>query len=189
MNQILLICGSLRRESYNLQLLRQLKQYLPSDLNVDEFESDSLNLPLFNEDLESQPQFQEMAALLHARILNAQGFIIASPEYNGHITAYLKNLIDWVSRLPYLDEKFNNPFLDKPILLCCASTGHTGGALGIASARDVLAYVGGLVLGGSISISDAASKWNGTHFNLSDQAQAMVAFHLHRFVQALAVRA
>jgi NAD(P)H-dependent FMN reductase len=185
MSRVLLVPGSLRQGSYNRALLTHLASYLPQEMTVDVLEPSTVSLPLFNEDIEQQPATIASVRPVHAQLCAAEAFIIASPEYNGQVTAYLKNTIDWVSRMPYLSPDFDNAFLDKPILLCSASTGYSGGAVGLSSARLLLSYVGANVLGGSICIAHAHEKFDGLDFNFSPETNEMVAFHVHRFLNSL----
>ena len=64
-------------------------------------------------------------------------------------------MIDWVSRLSYCNMECINPFLDKPVLLASATTGYSGGQIGLEHLATLMRYVGGLVLASSVSISHA----------------------------------
>ena len=185
MSHVMFITGSLRQDSYNTKLLGHLESLLPWDFTVDFLGSDALSLPLFNEDQEHDPELRIECEKIHARFASAQGFLIATPEYNGLVTAYLKNTIDWVSRLSYIDESKVNPFLDKPTLLCSVSTGHRGGSHATSNARDLLAYVGANAIGGSVCINHATEKFDHEHINLSDSESAEVEFHMSRWLNAI----
>jgi chromate reductase len=63
-----------------------------------------------------------------------------------------------------VDGQFANPFLDRPLLLCSASTGWSGGALGMPHARALFAYVGCAVMDDSINVAHVAEAWTGTAF-------------------------
>ena len=156
----LCISGSLRNASYNGHLLDHLAGYLPKTIERDFLFPQEVDLPLFNEDIEADANLREKVAQLHRRFAACHAMIVATPEYNGQMTAYLKNLIDWVSRLAYIDPAFTNPFIDKPLLLCSASTGSSGGMAGIGPARALFGYVGALVMGGAICVPYAAEKWS-----------------------------
>jgi NAD(P)H-dependent FMN reductase len=112
--------------------------------------------------------------------------IVACPEYNGLITPYLKNTIDWVSRLQYIDESCSNAFIDKPVLLVSASTGWSGGAVGLPSARTLFGYIGCHVLGGAISIPNIQQYLIGSELNFDQNYENLIAFHLQRFKELLA---
>jgi NAD(P)H-dependent FMN reductase len=185
MSHVMLITGSLRQDSYNTKLLGHLESLLPWDFTVDFLGNDALSLPLFNEDLEHESQLRMECVNIHARFARAQGFLIATPEYNGLVSAYLKNTIDWISRLSYIDESKVNPFLDKPTLLCSVSTGHRGGSHATSNARDLLSYVGANAIGGSICINHAAEKFDQEHINFSESESAEVGFHMNRWLNTI----
>ncbi|MFC1406269.1 MULTISPECIES: NADPH-dependent FMN reductase [Streptacidiphilus] len=54
-------------------------------------------LPLFNEDLETEPALPAVAAL-RAQVASADSLLALSPVYNAGISAALKNALDWLSR-------------------------------------------------------------------------------------------
>jgi NAD(P)H-dependent FMN reductase len=164
MTKLLLVAGSQRRDSYNARLLHDIAARLTGTCDVDSLQPNEVDLPLFNQDLEANTSVIGRAATLHRRFEACDGIIVASPEHNGQPTAYLKNLVDWVSRMPHIDEQFANPFLRRPLLLCSASTGWSGGTVGIPHARALFTFVGCVVLGDSISVPHAAEAWSGDAF-------------------------
>lgn len=93
MINILAISGSLRRVSINTKLLRAIARVPHAGVTVS-FCPDIGALPLFNPDLEgSEPQ---SVFDFRAAVAEADGIIIASPEYAHGITGVLKNALDWV---------------------------------------------------------------------------------------------
>jgi len=158
--KLLLISGSQRRASYNSRLLGCLAQRFEGSARLDWLLPAEVGLPIFDQDLELEPQPQLAAARLHARIAAADALVVATPEYNGQLTPYLKNLVDWVSRLPRLDSHFEPAFCDRPVLLCSASTGSSGGASAIVQARALFGYVGAVVLGDTVCIPNAQDCWD-----------------------------
>jgi chromate reductase, NAD(P)H dehydrogenase (quinone) len=177
---LLLVSGSQRRHSYNTRLLRWLASQLTQSCRLDLLEPCDVDLPLFNEDLERDADSVERAARLHRRFLASDGFIVACPEYNGQLTPYLKNLIDWVSRLAYIDSRLDNPFLDRPVLLCSASTGGGGGRLVVPHLRALFGYVGCVVIGDSISVPRADEVWLDGSFRFDEGCAARIAGALER---------
>lgn len=79
------------------------------------------DIPLFNQDV-FDAGIPEPAKRLRAEILEADGVLIASPEYNFSVTPALKNAIDWASRPP------SQSWQDKPVAIFSASQGPLGGA-------------------------------------------------------------
>lgn len=117
--KILGFAGSLRKDSYNRALLRAAAEMLPDDVELEIFDLEGL--PLFNQDLESEPT--EKVKEFKAKIRAADGILIATPEYNYSIPGVLKNAIDIASR-PYGGNAFNS----KPLGIMGASIGNLGTA-------------------------------------------------------------
>jgi chromate reductase len=117
--QILGICGSLRKASLNMAALRACQDLLPQGMSLRITRMD--DLPLYNQDV-FDAGIPEPAKRLHAEIAEADGVLIASPEYNFSLTPALKNGIDWVSRQP------KQSWQDKPVAIFSASQGPLGGA-------------------------------------------------------------
>ena len=114
------ICGSLRKGSYNRIVMNALQGYAPEGMRIIEAPSYA-EFPLYNADIQNSSGFPAPVQTLAEGIRAAAGVIFVSPEYNYGVPGPLKNAIDWVSRLP------NQPFANKPIALISASAGILGG--------------------------------------------------------------
>jgi chromate reductase len=114
------ICGSLRKGSYNRIVMNALQGYAPEGMRIIEAPSYA-EFPLYNADIQNSSGFPAPVQTLADAIRAAAGVIFVSPEYNYGVPGPLKNAIDWVSRLP------NQPFANKPIALISASAGILGG--------------------------------------------------------------
>jgi len=183
MSTLLLISGSQRRESWNSRLLDHLAFSLQWQCAVDLLDPASLGLPLFDQDLESDASVRKTLDGLHQRFEHCSAIIVACPEYNGQATPLLKNTIDWVSRLAHTDARFGNPFLNKPVLLCSASTGSSGGALVIQNLRALFDYLGAAVLGPSIGIARAADQWTSDGFQFDGATERQMEAALSTLLQ------
>ena len=95
--QILGICGSLRKASLNMAALRACSELLPQGMSLRI--TSIADLPMFNQDV-FDAGIPEPAKRLRAEIAEADGVLIAGPEYNFSLSAALKNAIDWASRPP-----------------------------------------------------------------------------------------
>jgi chromate reductase, NAD(P)H dehydrogenase (quinone) len=93
--ELLAICGSLRRDSYNRMLLRYLADHAPEGVSVSIAEI--RGIPVYDGDLE-QAAFPDAAAALRERIAAAPAVILATPEYNHGVPGPLKNAVDWCTR-------------------------------------------------------------------------------------------
>ena len=124
--KFLAISGSARRASTNTAMLYTLQSVAGSTHTVSVYDRVG-ELPAFSPDLELPEPPREVAALARA-IADADGLILASPEYIRSIPGGLKNAIDWlVSR---------NEVIGKPIVLAHAS--HRGDDM-LQQLRAVLA--------------------------------------------------
>lgn len=126
--KLLAISGSARRDSTNTALLMAVKRLAPAGVEVSVFHRLD-TLPVFSPDLEGERTPAVVLDFL-ARIAEADGIVIASPEYVRAIPGGMKNAIDWmVSRFE---------IIGKPIALAHAS--HRGDEM-LASLRVVLSTV------------------------------------------------
>lgn len=86
------LSGSLRRSSYNTAAVRALELLAPSHIDISV--GDISALPLFNPDREAEaiPALEKLKSALS----EADGLIIASPEYAHGVSGPLKNALDWL---------------------------------------------------------------------------------------------
>src|SRR3978361_1785898 len=93
--KLLGIAGSVRRSSYSAAVLQAIGDGVPEGVS---FEMFPLNdVPIYNQDLDTASPPAVVLALRKA-IDDADGIVIASPEYNHSISGVLKNTLDWASR-------------------------------------------------------------------------------------------
>jgi chromate reductase len=135
--KVLGICGSLRKASFNMAALRACGELMPPGMSLQIAEIS--DLPIFNQDV-FDAGLPEPVKRFRAQVAEADGLLIASPEYNFSLTAALKNAIDWGSRPP------NQVFQDKPIAVFSASAGPMGGARVQYDLRRILGQIWGHVL-------------------------------------------
>lgn len=143
---------------------------------------------IINEDDETKNGAPESASLLREHFAKSGLLLVASPEYNGSLTAALKNTIDWLSR-PSTSKNNQIPsaFDGKVVLLLSASPGALGGIRGLAHLRDILSNLGAIVLPGTVSISAAhnafdekgALKSETQHSKLTNQIEKAVKLTQH----------
>lgn len=123
---VLGICGSLRRQSTNLGLLKYAQEHAPTGLEVKL--ADLTDVPFYNADLQGIP---EAAQRLMDDIAQVDALLLACPEYNYSMAPALKNALDWASRA---DE--NRLLAGKPAAILGA-----GGGMGTARAQYHLRQV------------------------------------------------
>ena len=94
--KILGISGSLRRGSHNTAALRAAAEIAPDGVEIDII--DLNGLPMFNPDTEAETLQDPAVAGFRRAVADADGLLIATPEYNWSVTGALKNALDWASR-------------------------------------------------------------------------------------------
>ena len=94
MKKVLMIVGSLRKDSFNHQLAMRVEQMLAGQAEVRYLAYG--DLPFMNQDIEFP--VPESVASVRQAVQEADGIWIFSPEYNYQIPGVLKNLLDWLSR-------------------------------------------------------------------------------------------
>lgn len=151
--KILGISGSLRRDSHNTRLLRAAASALPPEVELVVYDG-LRDLPPYDADLDTQPG-DPAVARLRGEIAEADGVLIATPEFNGSIPGVLKNALDWASR-PFPGSSLNG----KPVAVIGASTGLFGATWAQAEVRKVLGVIGADVIDGELPIGQADSAFD-----------------------------
>jgi chromate reductase, NAD(P)H dehydrogenase (quinone) len=160
---VLVICGSLRKGSYNAALARTLPALAPSGLALRPAPSFE-KFPIYNLDLQNSSGFPAEVNAWADAICVADGLIIVSPEYNWSIPGGLKNAIDWMSRIK------EQPFKDKPVALQSAAPGILGGSRSQYHLRQSLTSVDAILFGRpEVIIANAAQKFDEKTLALKDQ--------------------
>ena len=137
MTKIAVLVGSLRAESFNRTLAKNLEELAPNGV---EFEYVDMHLPLYNDDM-----LQDFPAVVQKGkeiIEAADGVLFVTPEYNRGVSGVLKNAIDWMSR-PY----GSNSFDGKPAGIVGVSSGQIGTAVAQSHLRGILVYLNMTVMG------------------------------------------
>lgn len=156
MIKIVAFAGSLRAGSFNKKLLAvAVAAARAAGAEVTVVDLRELALPLFDQDLEAASGLPDGAKRFKVLLRASDGFLIASPEYNGSVTAALKNAIDWVSREESDDEPPLVAFTGKVAALMAASPGGVGGMRSLMTLRGILAHIGVLVLPEQVTIPAA----------------------------------
>lgn len=136
--QIAGVAGSLRQGSYNRALLRAAQELAPAAVRI--HINDLSGIPLFNEDLE-RAGIPPAVARLREAVAGADGFLVATPEYNHGVPGVMKNAFDWLSRPP------GRSVLDgKPSAIIGASPGITGTARAQSQLRQSFVFTNTPVL-------------------------------------------
>jgi chromate reductase, NAD(P)H dehydrogenase (quinone) len=181
---VVCICGSLRRGSYNRMVMQALPALAPPNMQLREAPSFA-EFPLYNADLQEADGIPPPAQKLADAIRAADGVIFNSPEYNFSIPGGLKNAIDWVSRVQ------NQPFAGKPVALQSATGGPLGGGRMQYDLRRAMIFLDAITLNRpEIFIGNCAQKIDAKTGQITDQQtvtfiqQQLIAFA--NFIERLA---
>lgn len=167
------ISGSVRRDSYNTQLLRCAEDVLPEGVSFEAW-TDLKSVPAYDEDDRRGPPPDAVAGL-RSILAGADAVLFATPEYNSSVPGALKNALDWISRP--LEE---SPLRNTPVAVVGASTGAFGAAWAQADLRKILARIGARVLEGELLVGGADRQF--------DQAGRLVDPELERELAGLVCR-
>lgn len=160
MSRIIAFAGSLRSDSYNRRLVRIAAAGAEdAGATVTLIELANYPMPLMDEDLETNLGIPEKALEFKRLMLENDGLLIASPEYNSSITPLLKNALDWASRSESLDERPIAAYRDKIAVIMSASPGNLGGLRGLVVLRMLLGNLGVTVLPDQRCISGASEAF------------------------------
>lgn len=153
--RVLAFAGSLRAASLNRSLAAVAADGArDAGAEVTLIDLRDYPLPLYDGDLEAAEGLPVNARRLKDLFIAHHGLVIASPEYNGVITAVLKNVLDWVSR-PDGAESGLLPYEGKVAGLLSASPGNLGGLRAQETVRQVLVQLGTLVVSRRLALPRA----------------------------------
>lgn len=184
--RLLALAGSLRQDSYNRQLAAAAAQIArDTGAEVIEVNLREFPLPLFDEDIEAAGVPEPVSAL-KALFASADGLLIASPEYNGSVTAALKNLIDWVSRP---DDRYGRAevFQNRRAALFATSPGGLGGMRGLNHLRDILQPLGTWITPTMLAVPGAMSVFNEEGKLIDEAMYAQLKTVVQQTLDAIAV--
>lgn len=148
--RILVFAASLRRDSLNGRLAALAAAVVEEQGRIaDRASMADFDCPSYDNDVEREDGIPANAQRLRDRLTAADGFIIASPEYNASMPGFLKNTIDWVSRVR------PQPFNGRQGMLVSASPSMVGGNRGLWSLRVPLEHLGGRIYPDMFSLAQA----------------------------------
>ncbi|HEX8097950.1 MAG TPA: NAD(P)H-dependent oxidoreductase [Pyrinomonadaceae bacterium] len=167
--KILAFAGSLREHSLNKRVLKTaIRGAESAGAEVTYIDLRDYPMPIYNSDDHERDGFDENALKLQGLLVEHDGLLIASPEYNGSLPAALKNAIDWASRQSDRYER-SRIFQGKVAATMTASPGSLGGVRSLAHLRGVLTSVGVIVLPQEVAVTFAEDKFAGEGLEMTDE--------------------
>ena len=168
--KILAFAGSLREHALSKRVLKiAIKGAEKVGAEVTYVDLRDYPMPIYNLDDHERNGFDEMALAFQGLLVQHDGFLIASPEYNGSLPAALKNVIDWASR-PSDKYPRSTVFSGKFAAMMSSSPGSLGGVRSLSHLRGVLTSISVNVLPQEIAVPFAEEKFVGDDEEMIDEA-------------------
>ncbi|HEV8159799.1 MAG TPA: NAD(P)H-dependent oxidoreductase, partial [Pyrinomonadaceae bacterium] len=159
--KILAFAGSLRENSYNKRVVKTaIEGAKNAGAEVTYIDLKQYPMPVYDPDEHEKFGFDENALAFQKLLGEHDGFLIASPEYNGSLPGGLKNAIDWTSRK---SENYGmiEVFKGKVAAIMTASPGAFGGIRCLGHLRGVLTIMLVNVLPSEIAVSKVHEMFDG----------------------------
>lgn len=156
--KILVFAGSARREALSKRLARAAHAaLLATGAQATLIDLADYPAPVYNGDDETASGVPPGITALLKVIIEHDGILIATPEYNGSMTPLLVNTLDWLSRI---NASPAGPaglavLPTKPVAIISSSPGPLGGIRSLFHLRDLLGYLGMLVLPQQLAVGRA----------------------------------
>ena len=182
MKNVLMIVGSLRKDSFNRQLAGRVEEMLKGQAQVSYLEF--ADLPYMNQDIEF-PVPASVAGVRQA-VQEADGIWIFSPEYNYQIPGVLKNLLDWLSR-PMSAQDRRSASAAKGKVVTISGVAGRSGAAGVRKNLSALLEVMSmkLVAGVGTGIPLNAEMFISGRLELSEENLAALRNQMDAFLEAI----
>lgn len=144
MAKIALLIGSIRFDRQGIKVALWInKKLLERDHDVFFIDPVELNLPLMDRMYKEMKDPPENLVELRKKIVNAEGYLAVTPEYNHSTSAAMKNMLDI-----FLEE-----YYFKPSAIVCYSAGGFGGVNSAQHMRHIFAELGAPSISSSFAIS------------------------------------
>ncbi len=167
--KILAFAGSLREHSYNKRVLKTaIKGAEKAGAEVTYIDLRDYAMPIYDADIQEKEGFPENAEKLQKLLLEHDGLLIASPEYNASLPAALKNAIDWTSRTNG-DIRLLQCYKGKVAAMITASPGAFGGIRCLNHLRGVLSILLVNVLPLEIAVGKVHEMFDGDSGEMKDE--------------------
>jgi len=156
---LLAVSGSVRKGSYNLALLRAIKEQCPKDFSVSVYDQ-IRDIPTFDPDTDDEDTPDSVRSLI-SMMRESDGVIISTPEYAHGVPGALKNTLDWLVS--------SDALILKPLVVTSVSTSGLGGVRSYSPLVLILSAMNtNVVIEGSMNAPYAQSKFDGS-MKLTDE--------------------
>jgi NAD(P)H-dependent FMN reductase len=172
--RILAFAGSLRTASFNKKLVRLAAEGAKAaGADVTLIDLRDLPMPIYDGDIEKEQGLPPNAKAFKRLLIEHDGMLISTPEYNSQYPAVLKNAIDWASRQE-AGEPSMIAFRGKVAAITSASPGALGAMRGQMLVRALLLYLGTVIVPTQIGVARAAEAFDETGRLKDEKQQAAI---------------
>jgi len=156
---LLAISGSVRKGSYNLALLRAMKEQCPKGSSVSIYDQIK-EIPTFDPDIDDKDTPDSVRSFT-SMMREYDGVIISTPEYAHGVPGALKNVLDWLVSSEVL--------ILKPVIVTSVSTSGLGGVRSYSPLVMILSAMNSnVVIEGSMNVPNAKNKFDSS-MKLTDE--------------------
>ncbi|MCH3950176.1 MAG: NAD(P)H-dependent oxidoreductase [Acidaminococcus sp.] len=180
MKKVLLIVGSLRRESFNRQTALLIKKMVENKAEVSLLSYE--DLPYMNQDKEF-PAPPEVARV-RKEVSEADGLWFFTPEYNHSYPGILKNLLDWLSRPVQPGVRKSAVTYGKKAAISGVS-GRSAASFSRAKLTDLLDFMGLELMDTQVGISLTPEEMQTNVLVLSDNTKSELQKQADAFLKFL----
>ncbi len=174
MQQVLAFSGSTREDSYNQKLIDEATEIATSlGAKVTVIYLSDYPIPFYDGDLEAKNGLPPYAKKLRDLMIQSDAIIISTPEYNGSISAVLKNCLDWTSRSE-TGQPSREAYLEKRFALMSASPGNHGGIKALTHLKAIIQNIGGTVISKQLSLPSAQVYFSNSPRDANPDLQEVV---------------
>ena len=142
---ISLLSASLRLNSFNTKLAEhclEINKKMVVRANLIDLKN--YDIPYYNGDIEEDNGVPSSIREIRSFFKESDAIVVSTPEYNGQMPGFLKNIVDWLSRKEKNDSEL---LFDKKVFgLMCATVGRSAGTKVLSNTRDLLSKLGAVVV-------------------------------------------
>ena len=190
--KVLVIAGSARRQALSKRMARAAVHAL-AEAGAEPTFADLADYPqpLYDGDLEAAEGLPPGSVALQRLLASHDALLVVTPEYNGSVTPLLKNTLDWCSRKNPADPQHSGlaVYAGKPAAILSTSPGALGGMRALFHLRDLLGYLGMLVIPQQLAVGAAHEAFEPDADRLRAPAQREALAGLAQALVRLAARA
>lgn len=145
--KVLLIAGSNSPDSINRKLISHTAGLFKKNKTMI-LDLENYPLPIYNIALEKNEGIPENASKIGDIFKEYDAFVFSVAEHNGSVTAFFKNVLDWLSRTQLRRTKKDYRVLEnRPVILISTSPLPGGGRNALSHVEFILKVLSGRIIG------------------------------------------